>query len=61
MYSKNHKKDCECKQVSSYIPLDLLERFDKLYPHLRSVFILRCIEKAVNDSVFFERAYFGGE
>lgn len=60
MYSKSHKKDCECKQVSCYVSVELLQRFDKMYPHLRSLFILRCIEKAVNDNLFFDRVFFGG-
>lgn len=61
MYSKKRKKDIECKQVSAYVPFDVVNKFDKLYPHLRSVFLMRCLQEAILDKLFFDRVFFGGK
>lgn len=48
----------DTKQVSAYAPIDVVRKFDELFPHCRSRFILRAIELAVKNKQVFDMIYF---
>lgn len=52
-------KGVEKKQVSAYVSSDVVKRFDELFPHTRSIFVVRCIELAVKNKQVFDMIYFG--
>lgn len=46
------------KFTGYYLPEELLDRFQRLYPRLGTVFIRRCLIKACDDVDFFKSVYF---
>lgn len=41
-----------------YIPVQVLNEFQRLYPRLASTFIRRCLIRACQDQEFFKQVYF---
>lgn len=41
-----------------YIPVQVLNEFQRLYPRLASTFIRRCLIRACQDQDFFKQVYF---
>lgn len=49
----------DVKKTLLTLPAELVNDFQSKYPRLQTVFIRRCILKAVKDRDFFESIYFG--
>lgn len=46
------------KQVTFYINDYIFEKFKQKFPNVTSVFLRRCIIKALNDSSWFQEVFF---
>lgn len=44
--------------ISCQCPLNLRDKFQRLYPYTLSRFILKCIKLAISDKNFFDKVYF---
>lgn len=53
-FSPNDKK-----QVSFYWSKSQYKRFQEKYPNLTTLFLTRCLQRAVNESNFVESVIFG--
>lgn len=54
-------KKSNSKFTGYYLPEELLEHFQRLYPRLGTVFVRRCLIKACDDIEFFKDVYFTTE
>ena len=52
-------KDGDRKQVSFYWSKTQYKRFQEKYPNLTTLFLTRCLQRAVNESNFVESVIFG--
>ena len=52
-------KDKSKKQVISWLTVEIVERFQQLYPYCLTTFIKGCIIKAINNKQFFNSVFFG--
>lgn len=46
------------KFTGYYMPVELLLRFQSLYPRLQTIFIRRCLIRACDDKEFFDKVFF---
>lgn len=44
---------------SYYLPVELLESFQRSYPRLLTTFIRRCMIRSLRDKDFFDDVFFG--
>lgn len=51
-------KSDEKKQISFYWSKSKYESFKVRYPNLTTLFLTRCMERAINDSKFFDSVFF---
>lgn len=58
MSKQSSFKSGDKKQISFYWSKSEYERFKVKYPNLTTLFLTRCMERAVNDSKFFDSVFF---
>lgn len=46
------------KFTGYYMPVELLVRFQSLYPRLQTTFIRRCLIRACDDKEFFDKVFY---
>lgn len=46
------------KFTGYYMPVELLIRFQRLYPRLQTTFIRRCLIRACDNKDFFDKVFF---
>lgn len=46
------------KQISFQINSEISELYQKKYPYTLSIFLRKCVEKALNSKDFFDTVYF---
>lgn len=51
-------KDKSKKQVTAWLPVEIVEKFQQLYPYCLTNFIKRCIIKSLNNKQFFNSVFF---
>lgn len=52
-------KDGDRKQISFYWSKSEYKRFQEKYPNLTTLFLTRCLQRAVNESGFVDSVIFG--
>lgn len=52
-------KDGDKKQVSFYWSKESYKRFQTKYPNLTTLFLSRCMQRAINEDKFVESVIFG--
>ena len=58
MSKQSSFKSDDKKQISFYWSKSKYESFRVKYPNLTTLFLTRCMERAVNDSKFFDSVFF---
>lgn len=51
-------KDKTKKQVTAWLPFEIVEKFQKLYPYCLTIFVKRCIIKSLSNKDFFNFVFF---
>lgn len=49
----------DTKFTGFYLPVDLVNRFQRLYPRFGTIFVRRCFLRACQDKKFFDKVFFG--
>lgn len=58
MSKQSSFKSDDKKQISFYWSKSKYESFKSRYPNLTTLFLTRCMERAVSDSKFFDSVFF---
>lgn len=58
MSKQSNFKSGDKKQISFYWSKSKYERFKDRYPNLTSLFLTRCMERAINEPKFFDFVFF---